>query len=48
VVKNRQQLELAQDALREKHPDEKVPYPQNWGGYILKPHYFEFWQDQEV
>jgi len=47
VVKNRQQLELAQDALREKHPDEKVPYPQNWGGYILKPHYFEFWQGRE-
>ncbi|HIB76118.1 MAG TPA: pyridoxamine 5'-phosphate oxidase, partial [Flavobacteriales bacterium] len=23
---------------------ENLPCPQNWGGYILKPHRFEFWQ----
>ena len=24
-----------------------VPCPHNWGGYIVKPHYFEFWQGRE-
>jgi len=47
IVKTRQALESAKEKLRKKYPDEGVPRPKNWGGYILKPHYFEFWQGRE-
>lgn len=29
--------------FEEKYP-EKVPRPPHWGGYLIKPNYFEFWQ----
>lgn len=47
VVKDRMELESAKEKLRLQHPDEKVPRPENWGGYILKPHNFEYWQGRE-
>ncbi len=47
VVKNREELETAKEQLRSQHPDQKVPRPENWGGYVLKPRYFEFWQGRE-
>ncbi|MCF8365086.1 MAG: pyridoxamine 5'-phosphate oxidase [Bacteroidales bacterium] len=47
IVKNRQELEKAKNDLRQKHPEGNIPRPQNWGGFILKPHYFEFWQGRE-
>lgn len=25
---------------------DEIPKPEEWGGYILKPNYFEFWQGQ--
>lgn len=25
---------------------DEIPKPEHWGGYILKPNYFEFWQGQ--
>jgi pyridoxamine 5'-phosphate oxidase len=33
--------------LKLKFSDEKVPMPDNWGGYKLIPNYFEFWQGRE-
>jgi pyridoxamine 5'-phosphate oxidase len=30
--------------LEERYKDGEVPLPENWGGYILKPVLFEFWQ----
>lgn len=47
VVKNRRELESIKEKLRLQHPDEKVPRPENWGGYVLTPHHFEFWQGRE-
>lgn len=26
--------------------EDNIPKPENWGGYLLKPTYFEFWQGQ--
>jgi len=47
IVKNRQSLESAKQKLQKDFPEGDIPRPENWGGYILKPHYFEFWQGRE-
>jgi pyridoxamine 5'-phosphate oxidase len=41
VVPSRQFLE---GKLEEVRNAGMVKRPANWGGYILKPNYFEFWQ----
>ena len=43
-VSNRQQLEQRVEELNRQYPDGNVPRPEHWGGYKLKPDYFEFWQ----
>lgn len=37
-------LEKKQAELEEKFKSQKITRPENWGGYILKPDYVEFWQ----
>ncbi len=44
VVANREVLQKQVADLNEQYVDGDVPRPQRWGGYILKPDYFEFWQ----
>ncbi|HRN94434.1 MAG TPA: pyridoxamine 5'-phosphate oxidase [Chitinophagales bacterium] len=41
VVKSREALELAFNKAKESS---EIKRPQNWGGYLLVPAYFEFWQ----
>lgn len=36
--------EFLEDKLEELRKNEKIQRPENWGGYIVKPDYFEFWQ----
>ncbi len=43
-VENRVVLEREVERLRELYPDGKVPRPEAWTGYRLKPVHFEFWQ----
>lgn len=50
-VSNQSEKIPNRDFLNEKIPlfeemfkDKEVLKPENWGGYILKPDYFEFWQ----
>ncbi len=43
-VESREVLEGLRAALREKFPDNVIPRPANWGGYIVKPFLMEFWQ----
>ncbi|HKK09304.1 MAG TPA: pyridoxamine 5'-phosphate oxidase [Bacteroidales bacterium] len=43
-VPNREYLEKRVKENKEKYPEGKVPKPDDWGGYRLKPEYFEFWQ----
>lgn len=47
VVESRRELETAKENLRLQHPNQKVPRPEHWGGYVLKPYYFEYWQGRE-
>jgi pyridoxamine 5'-phosphate oxidase len=41
---NKEDLENRINELVLKYPDQNPPCPNNWGGYIVKPHLFEFWQ----
>ncbi|CAG5083986.1 pyridoxamine 5'-phosphate oxidase [Parvicella tangerina] len=43
-IASRKELEERIHELTNKYNDEPVPRPSNWGGYILVPHHFEFWQ----
>lgn len=43
IIENRQTLEDRVALFEAKFPN-KVPRPPHWGGYIIKPTYFEFWQ----
>lgn len=46
VIANRQELETKLAALEEeyKDPSKEIPRPPQWGGYLLIPQNFEFWQ----
>jgi len=44
VVKNRKELDESYQQMETRFPDENVPRPEHWGGYILKPISIEFWQ----
>jgi len=45
VIPNRAFLEDNYQKLIAQYPDEnKVPRPPHWGGFIVKPESFEFWQ----
>ena len=43
----RDTLEQLVTDLRQKHP-ENMTRPEHWGGYRLKPDYFEFWQGRRA
>ena len=43
-VENREFLEQRWKELELKYPDDKIPTPPNWGGYVLTPSRIEFWQ----
>jgi len=44
-VASREELESKIDFYENKYPEgTEVPRPVHWGGYALKPNYFEFWQ----
>ena len=47
VATSRLEMERAMELLRRQVGDGKVPRPQHWGGYRLKPRVVEFWQGRE-
>lgn len=42
-IPDRATLDERVEYFEKKFP-EVVPRPPHWGGYLIKPHYFEFWQ----
>jgi pyridoxamine 5'-phosphate oxidase len=46
VVPDREALDRAFAELESKHPGVDVPRPGWWGGYVLRPHTVEFWQNR--
>lgn len=43
VVASRFELECKLKECLDKYAQNEVPKPTNWGGYLFKPSYFEFW-----
>jgi len=43
-IDSRDALEARVAELRKRHPDDRVPRPEQWGGYRLTPVCYEFWQ----
>ena len=46
-ISSRQTLEEAYQKFEKKFENQDVPRPPNWGGYLIRPKAFEFWQGQE-
>jgi len=44
VIKDRAALEANWNEMAAKFPEDDIPLPPNWGGYVLKPERIEFWQ----
>lgn len=44
VIENREALEAQLAALDAKYEGKEIPKPKHWGGYVVKPSEFEFWQ----
>ena len=44
IIDSREELDDALKALEEEYESKEVPRPDNWGGYLVKPIEFEFWQ----
>lgn len=44
VIPDRESLEQAVQKIEARYPDGDVPLPPHWGGFILAPSVYEFWQ----
>lgn len=44
VVTSRSILEEKFDQMRSKFATGEIPFPDKWGGYLIRPSLFEFWQ----
>jgi len=46
-ITSRQVLEESYSKFEAVYQDKAVPRPENWGGYLIQPTAFEFWQGQK-
>lgn len=44
VLSSRDELELKVESLKQKFEGKEIPRPDFWGGYLVRPTKFEFWQ----
>jgi pyridoxamine 5'-phosphate oxidase len=44
VIADRAALEKKWNEMAARFPGDDVPLPPNWGGFVLKPEWIEFWQ----
>lgn len=44
VVGSYMELATKMEVCLDQHAEKDIPKPTEWGGYILQPSYFEFWQ----
>lgn len=46
-IPSREYLEKEYHRLEELYKQDEIPAPQDWGGFRIIPHYYEFWQGRE-
>jgi pyridoxamine 5'-phosphate oxidase len=46
-LSSRKELDDVIDELRNQFEGKEIPRPKFWGGYLIKPNYFEFWQGRK-
>jgi pyridoxamine 5'-phosphate oxidase len=44
IIENRGQLDQSVEHYNELFGDNEIPKPEHWGGFLIQPHRFEFWQ----
>ena len=47
VIASRDTLDAFVTETHEKFNDDEIPRPEFWGGYMIKAHYYEFWQGRK-
>ncbi len=47
IIESREELEKKYEETAKKYEGKEIPLPENWGGFNLKPAYFEFWQNRD-
>lgn len=47
VIAGRDELDKYIENTKEKFKDKEIMRPDFWGGYIIKAHYYEFWQGRK-
>jgi pyridoxamine 5'-phosphate oxidase len=47
TIPSREFLEAKLEEAKSNFKDEPIPLPSNWGGYLVKPISYEFWQGRE-
>ncbi|MEP1095997.1 MAG: pyridoxamine 5'-phosphate oxidase [Cyclobacteriaceae bacterium] len=47
MIPSRQELEAKLKKAEKDFADQDVPHPEHWGGYLVAPTSFEFWQGRE-
>ena len=47
TIPSRKFLEDQLAGARKAFENKEVPLPDDWGGYLVKPYFFEFWQGRE-
>jgi pyridoxamine 5'-phosphate oxidase len=46
-LNSRLELEAMFAEVETKYAGQDIPKPKHWGGYLIRPHYFEFWQGRK-
>lgn len=44
IIESRTVIENKYKEVEANYQDKAIPKPENWGGYLVKPHKIEFWQ----
>ena len=47
VIEGKEELQQLHQKMMALHEGGKIPFPENWGGYIVIPAVIEFWQGRE-
>lgn len=47
VISNRAILSKMLEQVKQRFKQGKIPLPDSWGGYRVKPQYYEFWQGRK-